>query len=117
MANKREKSGKFIITEDEFFEQYKPVINHIVRAETHENIADEDICSWSGCMYETYQDELAYIRKMASSSKTKKKVWTIVEDDNGGQIILAGLHLVNRMGYLITEKSWTSEEQEVAIED
>jgi hypothetical protein len=43
---------------DKFFSDYKPQINHIVRAKTNSDISDEDIASWSGCMYETYGEEL-----------------------------------------------------------
>ena len=113
----KEKTGKFIITEDEFFSNYKPVINHIERAKFHRSVADEDVCSWSGCMFETFSPDIDYVSSMAKSAKTRNKVWTIVEGDNGEQIILAGMHRVNRMGYLITKKSWTSEEMEVATED
>jgi surface polysaccharide O-acyltransferase-like enzyme len=99
------------ITEEAFYEM-NPQINHIVRAETAKSVADEDICSFGGTMYETYGLEEEYIRQMAQDEKTKKRVWTVLDCD-GELIIAAGFHFVNRMGYIITEKEWTTGEEEV----
>ncbi len=32
--------------------------------------------------------------------------WTVVEGDSGGLYLIAGLHLVNRLGYLCCEHGW-----------
>lgn len=95
------------ITEEKFYEKYIPQINHIVRAETDKSVADEDICSWSGCMYETYGEELDYIVEEANANKNN--VWTIIEED-GKMYILSGYHVVNRLGYLITETPYETED-------
>lgn len=83
------------LTEDEFWEQYKPVQNHLVGD-----------CSFDGCMFETYGEEVQYVL----SKIDEQIVWTILdgsEDDN--LYIVSGYHLVNRLGYLITEKPYTKE--------
>lgn len=98
------------ISEDKFYEEYNPQTNHIVRASTDKSIADEDICSFGGTMYETYGEEEAYVREMAK--KEPKRVWTVLDCD-GELIIAAGFHFVNRMGYIITEKEWDNELLEV----
>jgi hypothetical protein len=91
------------ITEDDFFENYKPVKNHL-----------DDNAGWDGCMFETYGDELMHVRKELISDQTK--IWTLVTTCNGDFAIIAGYHFVNRFGYFITEKSWTSIEDQVEIE-
>lgn len=34
------------------------------------------------------------------------RVWTVVEGDNGDWIALAGFHIVNRLGYVVTRLPW-----------
>ena len=102
-----------IISDEDFWGKYKPIINHIVRANTPTNIADEDMCSYSGCMYETYGPELAHIQRLANTKQTAKKIWTIVDGDDGNLHIIAGFHIVNRQGYLITEQPWVTGTEEV----
>lgn len=105
-----------IISEEDFYSKYKPIINHIVRANTPESVPDNSICSYSGCMYETYGPEVAHIVRLANNKKTAKKVWTIIETDSDkidNQVIIAGFHLVNRQGYIITEQPWVTGTEEV----
>ncbi|HEX7415280.1 MAG TPA: hypothetical protein VF411_14650 [Bacteroidia bacterium] len=71
------------ITEDHFDEYYKPQVNHLVKD-----------ASFNGCMYETYGIELSYIRSLAHSPLTDKRVWTILETD-GKMSYAAGYHFVN----------------------
>lgn len=103
------------ILEDKFWEDYKPQINHIERAKQDSSIEDSDICSWNGCMYETYGEEVEHILNVDN-----KNVWTIIgcdDDENGNSIVVisAGYHLVNREGYLITEKPWDTGGEYVEI--
>jgi hypothetical protein len=100
------------ISEDTFHSEYKPVINHIVRAKAAPEIGDAEICSFGGSMYETYGRQESYVRGMAQDAKTKKRVWTVVDVD-GELCIIAGFHFVNRFGYIITEKEWVSGGEEV----
>jgi hypothetical protein len=39
--------------------------------------------------------------------KASTKLWTIVDGDDGGLYAVSGWHLVNRVGYLLTEEDWT----------
>jgi hypothetical protein len=95
------------ISLEEFFVDYKPQTNHIIRAKTNSDIADEDITSWSGCMYETYGEELNYIISLIKDKKTKQ-IWTIIEAGDNC-IVQAGYWVVNRMGYIVTEQTWDEE--------
>ena len=72
------------ITDDEFVERFKPVENHL-----------DDNASFDGCMFETYGEELAFVRR-----QDPDLIWTLVDSDDGLAII-EGYHLVNRIGYLI----------------
>jgi len=101
------------ITLDKFFSEYKPQINHIVRAKTNSDIADEDIAPWSGCMYETYGEEYDYVLKQIYANRNNH-IWTIMENDDE-LVLVAGHSFINRMGYVITEKGWES--KFVIVED
>lgn len=80
---------KFInITEDEFYEKYNPVKNHLVPD-----------AAFDGFMFETYGKELEYIQ----SHKNKQQIWTIIEVD-GNFYFVSGYHFVDRFGYLLTEE-------------
>jgi hypothetical protein len=88
------------ITENEFYENFTPVENHL-----------DNNASWDNCMFETYGEEVDYVREQDNNN-----IWTIVEGDNDTMFIESGFHIVNRMGYLITEEKW-DEETTVIIED
>ena len=89
------------ISEDVFYEEYKPVKNHL-----------DDNSAFGGCLYETYGDEVSYIQKLNTESN---KVWTIIEGDDDAMTYLAGYHVVNRLGFLVTEKEWITGDEFVEI--
>ena len=109
------------ITEDEFHEIYRPIKNFI----------DSD-ASWDGELWETFGEELTYCFELA---KKENRVWTILEcddieydpDDSDAveedeenypkacMVIVSGFHLVNRMGFMVTEVPYT-EETEVKLD-
>ena len=90
------------LTEDQFDEEYKPQKNHL-----------DDNASYTGCMYETYGEELQFVWEKHQSDPTK--VWTLIDGDEG-QYIAAGFHRVNRWGFFITEKGWSSHEIEIKLD-
>lgn len=73
------------ITEDDFFDNYVPV---------------EDA---SGGLLRDFEE----VRDMPQCH-----VWTVVDGDDGGLYALAGFHVVNRVGYLLTERPWQDEQAE-----
>lgn len=77
------------LTEDQFFEQFQPIKNHLTSSACYQD-----------CMFETVGEEHSFVRQIVKSDPNK--VWTIVDSD-GRLYITAGYHFVNRMGYLITE--------------
>jgi len=89
------------LTEDQFDEQFTLVENHI-----------DNNASWGGAMFETFGEELDYVRMKAERGNN---VWTIIEGDDDTMFIVNGVHFVNRIGYLITKEPIT-EEFEVKLE-
>ena len=71
------------------FEDYLPINNQFRAGER---------------MFETFGPELEFVR-----SCPENKVWTLMDDDEGNVVVTTGFHVVNRIGYYVTEKPWTEE--------
>lgn len=82
-----------LMNEDEFDKKFNLVTNHL-----------NPNSSFDGYMFETYGEELDYIVEMNSKAETKNKIWTVVEGDDESMYYISGYHIVNRIGYLITEE-------------
>ena len=85
-----------LLSFDQWVKRYKPVTNAIVAN-----------AAWDGMMFETYDAELMHVLLHANGHMGKaarRKVWTLVEGDDGEPAIVEGYHLVNRIGYFITAK-------------
>lgn len=87
------------MTEDEFYEKFNPVKNHL-----------NDNASFDGCMFETFGEEIKYVFEL---SKKEKRVWTIIEGENNSLYYITGFHYVNRLGFLVTEEPY---EEEIEVE-
>ena len=74
-----------------FEETYKPVKNHL-----------DDNASYDNTMFETYGDEHQFVLDILANPETSKCVWTII-GDTGATVLSSGYHLVNRLGYIVTE--------------
>ena len=61
--------------------------------------------------FETYGEELDYVLKIANTEP--KRVWTLVDGDDGNLYITSGYHLVNRVNYFITKNPCEFEYEEV----
>lgn len=83
---------KFIeLTEDTFAAIFKPVKNHLVEFPSF------DWGDGFGTLFETYGDEHDYV-----TTQNTQHVWTLCSGEQNDHII-SGYHLVNRIGYFITE--------------
>ena len=71
-------------------DKFKPIHNHF------SNDPDQD-------MFETYGEEVEFVTKADN-----KHVWTWIQGDMS-DLIVAGYHYVNRLGYYITEVPWDDE--------
>jgi hypothetical protein len=75
------------MTEDEWFDTYKPIKNHI-----------DVTASFDGHMFETYGDEVEFVK-----AQDENRIWMYGDGDDGGSYIWNGWHIVNRIGYFITD--------------
>ena len=82
-------NNSYILTEDQFYRDYQPQQNHF-----------DNNASWDGCMLETYGEQLEHVKTVFKYAPAR--VWTVLDCD-GKTIVANGFHLVNRMGYVITE--------------
>ena len=61
--------------------------------------------------YETFGDDLN--RVIEIHEKSPKRVWTVIESDTDENLyIVAGLHHVNRVYYVVSKEEWTHEFEE-----
>lgn len=67
-------------------EKYKPIQNHFDGSDK----------------FETYGEELDFVLSIANTEP--RRVWTLVDGDDGNLYIVDGYHLVNRVNYFVTEK-------------
>jgi len=80
------------LTEDEFDTRYPLIPNHI-----------NPTAGWvvgeqgRGCLFETHGDEFDFVRRF-----DPQRVWTMVDGDDGDLYLVNGLHIVNRVGYLLS---------------
>ena len=81
----------------QFEETYKPIMNPFVQDS-----------SYNGCMFETYGVELAHVRE-----QDNKNIWTIINGENETQWLIPGYSIVDRIGYLICDTPWESEDIQV----
>jgi hypothetical protein len=68
--------------------KYQPIKNHI----TGKN--DDK--------FETYGEELDYVRSIVDTEP--RRVWTLVDGEDGNLYIVDGFHFVNRVNYFITKE-------------
>ena len=79
------------LTEDEWFEQFKPIPNPYDENASFQNEEGE------GSMFETFGSELVFVRTSPLNT-----IWTYGDGDNGGTYIWSGYRIVNRIGYFVT---------------
>jgi hypothetical protein len=82
------------MTVEQWEEQYEPFVNHL---DADASWATDDA---NGIMFETYGAEVDYVY-----ARPLNHTWTYVDGEEG-TYILAGRHLVNRIGYFVTAVPW-----------
>lgn len=84
------------MTFDEWFDEYKPIENET---------GDSGLVIDEKCfVFETYGQNLSLV--LDANKRDHRTVWTIVEGDDGEEYVCDGFHYVNRIGYLITTKTY-----------
>jgi hypothetical protein len=109
------------MTINDFYNKYTTQYNQVElkKFQAKENtsgLSPDDMCSFGGCMYETFGEELDCIIAMLHTEADTKHIWTIVDTDGDDLIILAGFHIINRLGYLITDEPWEDEYEEYIVD-
>jgi hypothetical protein len=79
------------ITEDEFIERFGPIRNPV------NSMAGFDFGD-GGCLFESAGPDLEFVR-----AQPMNQVWTVIDGDDGLEIT-DGMHVVNRLGYLVTDR-------------
>lgn len=79
------------LTEYEFDDQYPLVPNHMNPS------AGWAVGETGGCLFETYGQELDFVKR-----QDRRRVWTLIDGDDGDLYVVSGLHHVNRVGYLLS---------------
>lgn len=79
------------LTEEEWFDKFKPIPNHL---DENASFQTED---GVGYMFETYDDELRFVQ-----SQEPNRIWTYCDGDVSGTYIFQGMRIVNRIGYFVT---------------
>lgn len=93
------KKPKPHLSGDDFEHRYEVIQNHLAPN-----------APYGGAWFETFGPEQEYI-----SSIEPERIWTIIEGESATWII-AGRHSMNRLGYLITTKSWSDPFEEYRFE-
>ena len=98
------------LTIEDFYNKYTTEHNQVLLKTLKEGISADDMCSFGGCMYETYGEEVDYVKQQPN-----KRIWTIIDEEDKLYII-AGYHFVNRLGYLVTDEEWSDENETYLVD-
>jgi hypothetical protein len=79
------------LSEEEFDNQYRLVTNHMNRS------AGWVVGEGGGCLFETYGQELEFVKR-----QDRRRIWTLLDGDDGDMYVVSGFHFVNRVGYLLS---------------
>lgn len=79
-----------ILDEAEFFTRFTPKPNHLDKHATFDS-------GEGGCLFACTGKELKYVL-----AQKPRCIWTLVDGDEGQILLVSGLHIVNRIGYLVT---------------
>jgi hypothetical protein len=85
--------------------KYKPIKNQF--AQPQGEFGDEFVED----KFETYGDDLEFVRSVCDADP--RRVWTLVDGDDGNLYIVDGYHLVNRINYFVTEVPFEGKFMEV----
>lgn len=97
------------LTYDDFLKKYTPEHNQVLLKTfvPTGHITQDDMCPYGGCMYETFGEEVEYVREQPNN-----RVWTIIDAGGIDLLLIAGRHIVNRFGYIVTDEEWEDEYEE-----
>lgn len=108
------------LTDEDFFSKYTCEYNQIKQRELaaqedNGRTTIADMTPYEGRMYETFDEEYARVKEVLDSNP--RRIWTLIDNNDGWTGICAGWHYVNRMGYFITEEEYQNENEEYTCYD
>lgn len=90
------------MTYEEFVTNYKPIKNNFTEGS-----------AFNETMFETYGDEYEFVKNLINE-RLGQRIWTYVCEGDS-EVILAGFHFVNRVGYFVTEEWWETDDEFVEL--
>ncbi|MGE3227891.1 MAG: hypothetical protein AB7J30_00430 [Hyphomicrobium sp.] len=78
------------LNEESFIERFGPMPNHL-------DLSAGCDFGDGGCLFAAAGKEFKYVL-----AQDPHCIWTLIEGDEGALVIESGIHLVNRLGYLVT---------------
>ena len=89
------------LTYDDWCATYAPIKNPL-----------REDAPFDGTMLETFGDDLAFVRDQPGDI-----IWSLVQGDDGDLYVVSGYHLVNRLGYFVTDRPLAENEAvEIALD-
>ena len=82
--------------------KYQPIKNQYTQKQEGEFVEDK---------FETYGNDLEFVLSVCKTDP--RKVWTLVDGDDGNLYIVDGYHLVNRVNYFVTKNPFEGQFMEV----
>lgn len=89
-----------ILEFEDFLDKYQPLKNHLSEG------------AFNGYMFETYGKEFDFV-----NTHSNKNIWTVVQGDYEDLWLVPGKVLVNRLGFMISNKEWEDELEEYCLEE
>ena len=85
------------ISWETFEETYQPQNNQF-----------DDNASMGNLMFETYGEELDFVKKV--HSQEPNRIWTVIDSGDSGVDVISGYHFVNRLGYIVAKTPFKTDE-------
>ena len=100
-------------TDRTFLKKYTMLLNELTAKEGMTQLEKENAAPFAGCMYETYGEELKFVFNKAKTNFFRN-AWTVIHSDgrSNALYVVAGWHLVNRVGYILTKENWADASEE-----
>lgn len=89
-----------ILEFEDFLDKYQPLKNHLSEG------------AFSGHMFETYGKEFDFV-----NTHSNKNIWTVIQGEHEDLWLIPGKHLINRLGFMISNKKWKNELEEYCLEE
>ena len=84
------------MTDDKWIDEFKPIPRDGIK----EGLISGYDCGDGPCLWETYGKDIDEVCRRMDQTEWEGRLWTVFDDLSIGE----GFHIVNRLGYIFTEK-------------